>query len=325
MNGTFSIEAVYALLTGVAVGGGVALLIVAVRGLPPKTTEERARAERRRAEIARFLGQRTMIAVLVALLVLLFTRWPIAALAAALMVYTWDRLFGGAAEERAAMRRVEALASWTESLRDTIAGAVGLEQAIPASARAAAPALREPLNNLVDRLRSRMPLADALQEFADDLDDSSADIIIASLILNARLRGPGLREVLGALAKAAREEVDMRQRVMAQRASTRRSVQIVIGVSIAFPLGLAIFNREYVEPYADTVGQAVLAVVCLLFGVGFWWLRSLSRIEVPDRFLVRPEPAEGLRARDGQPGSLAQPAQARPGTALPGQERGGRL
>lgn len=325
MNGTFSIEAVYALLTGVAVGGGVALLIVAVRGLPPKTTEERARAERRRAEIARFLGQRTMIAVLVALLVLLFTRWPIAALAAALMVYTWDRLFGGAAEERAAMRRVEALASWTESLRDTIAGAVGLEQAIPASARAAAPALREPLNNLVDRLRSRMPLADALQEFADDLDDSSADIIIASLILNARLRGPGLREVLGALAKAAREEVDMRQRVMAQRASTRRSVQIVIGVSIAFPLGLAIFNREYVEPYADTVGQAVLAVVCLLFGVGFWWLRSLSRIEVPDRFLVRPEPAEGLRVRDGQPGSLAQPAQARPGTALPGQERGGRL
>jgi Flp pilus assembly protein TadB len=340
MNGTFTMETVYALLTGVGVGAGVALLIAAIRGLPPKTAEEQAKADRRRAEIARFLGQRTMIALVVSLLVLLFTRWPVAALGTALMVYTWDRLFGGAAEERAAMRRVEALASWTESLRDTIAGAVGLEQAIPASARAAAPALREPLNNLVDRLRSRMPLADALQEFAEDLDDSSADIIVASLILNARLRGPGLREVLGALAKAAREEVDMRQRVMAQRASTRRSVQIVIGVSIAFPLGLAIFNRSYVEPYGDTLGQAVLAVVCLLFGIGFWWLRSLSKIEVPDRFLVRPQPAEGLRARDGQPSGLAQPGQSPSGQAplgsttlgsttlgrpRPDGDRGGRL
>ena len=41
--------------------------------------------------------------------------------------------------------RLEALASWTESLRDTIAGAVGLEQAIPASYNAAAPILKPPL------------------------------------------------------------------------------------------------------------------------------------------------------------------------------------
>jgi Flp pilus assembly protein TadB len=162
-----------------------------------------------------------------------------------------------------------------------------------------------------------MPLPDALQEFAEELDDSSADVIIASLILNARLRGPGLREVLGALAKAARDEVDMRQRVMAQRASTRRSVQIVIGVSIAFPLGLAIFNRSFVEPYASTLGQAVLAVVCLLFGAGFWWLRALSKIETPERFMVRPQPLEGLRARDPQSGGLAQPG-------LGGPNRGAR-
>lgn len=188
------------------------------------------------------------------------------------------------------MRRVEALAAWTESLRDTIAGAVGLEQAIPASARAAAPALRPHLDALVDRLRSRTPLPEALHQLADDLDDPSADIVVAALILNARLRGPGLREVLGALAKSAREEVDMRQRVMAQRASTRRSVQIVIGVSVAFVIGLAVFNRDFVQPYGTPIGQLVLACVCGLFAAGFWWLRKLSRIETPDRFLHRDEP-----------------------------------
>ncbi|WP_344259808.1 type II secretion system F family protein [Streptomyces sodiiphilus] len=297
MTGLFSPTVLYALLSGVAVGGGLALLIAAVRGFPPRTAEERARAARRASDLARFVGRRGTLAVAAGLVVLLYTRWPVAALATVLLVFTWDRLFGGAAEERAAMRRVEALAGWTESLRDTIAGAVGLEQAIPASARAAAPALRGPLENLVDRLRSRMPLPEALQEFAEELDDSSADIIIASLILNARLRGPGLREVLGALAKSAREEVDMRQRVMAQRAATRRSVQIVVGVSVAFPLGLAFFNPSFVEPYGSTLGQAVLLVVCLLFGLGFWWMRKLARIEVPERFMARTEVSEQLRPR----------------------------
>ncbi|GAA3872503.1 type II secretion system F family protein [Streptomyces sedi] len=297
-GGLFSVTTLLGLLCGVAVGGGLALLVVALRGLPPTSAEERAARQRRRSELAAFFGRRGTIAVATAVAVLLLTRWPIAALATALLAFMWNQLFGGAAEERAAMRRVEALAGWTESLRDTIAGAVGLEQAIPSSARAASPALRGPLNNLVDRLRARTPLPDALQEFADELDDSSADVIIASLILNARLRGPGLREVLGALAKSAREEVDMRQRVMAQRASTRRSVQIVVGVSVAFPLGLAIFNPGFVEPFGDPLGQAVLAVVCGLFGLGFWWMRRLSTIETPERFLARGEPVEALRERD---------------------------
>jgi hypothetical protein len=205
------------------------------------------------------------------------------------------------------MRRVEALAAWTESLRDTIAGAVGLEQAIPASARAAAPSLRPHLDALIDRLRARTPLPVALQHLADELDDPSADIVVAALILNSKLRGPGLREVLGALAKSAREEVDMRQRVMAQRASTRRSVQIVVGVSVAFVLGLAVFNRDFVQPYGTPLGQVVLACVCGMFACGFWWLRKLSRIETPERFLVRTEadaPAPRTAAAAGTAGAV---------------------
>ena len=57
--------------------------------------------------------------------------------------------------------KVEALAAWSESLRDTIAGAVGLEQAIPASAYAAGPAIRADLITMADRLRVRMPLPEA--------------------------------------------------------------------------------------------------------------------------------------------------------------------
>ncbi|MBT2390821.1 type II secretion system F family protein [Streptomyces sp. ISL-1] len=291
MGGLFSLPVLYALLCGVVVGGGIALLTLAIRGIPAKPAHEKVKSSERLGELAKFAGRRGSLAIGVGLAVLLLTRWAVAGIAAGVLVFFWDRLFGGAAEERGAMRRVEALAAWTESLRDTIAGAVGLEQAIPASARAAAPALRPHLDALVDRLRARTPLPEALQLLADEIDDASADIIVAALILNARLRGPGLRQVLGALAKSAREEVDMRQRVMAQRSSTRRSVQIVVGVSVAFVLGLAVFNREFVSPYSSPIGQLVLACVCGLFALGFWWLRKLSTIETPERFLVRDDVA----------------------------------
>ncbi|MGV9502007.1 type II secretion system F family protein [Streptomyces sp. NPDC003642] len=316
VGGLFSTEVLYSIGSGVAVGGGLALLLVAVRGLPVKPDHEKQKAAQRASELIRFAGQRGSLAAIVGLVVLLLTRWAVAGIAAGVLVFFWDRLFGGAGEERAAMRRVEALASWTESLRDTIAGAVGLEQAIPASARAAAPVLRPHLDALVDRLRARTPLPEALQHLADEIDDASADIIVAALILNARLRGPGLRQVLGALAKSAREEVDMRQRVMAQRASTRRSVQIVVAVSIAFVLGLSIFNRDFVEPYGTAVGQLVLACVCGLFALGFWWLRKLSTIETPERFLVRDQ--TGVRFVRPRTPSQQQPQQTLP------QEEGAR-
>jgi Flp pilus assembly protein TadB len=336
MTGIFSFSVLWGLLAGAAAGGGIALFIAAMRGWAPKPPAPGQSTGERASELAKFLTQRGSIAVVAGLIVLALTRWLVLGAAAAVLVFAWDRLFGGAAEERAAMKRVEALASWTESLRDTIAGAVGLEQAIPASARAASPALRVHLDSLVDRLRARWPLPDALQVLAEEIDDASADIIIAALILNARLRGPGLREVLGALAKSAREEVDMRQRVMAQRASTRRSVQIVVVVSAVFVLGLAVFNRSFVQPYGTPLGQLVLGVVCLLFAAGFFWLRKLSKIETPDRFLVHapertaqpafaqfaaggPGGPAGGQAQQGLPGYGAHGGAAHGRPAVPGQ------
>ena len=297
-SAVFNTTTFAALGIGAAVGGASALLIAALRGFPVKPEEE---AGRTAGDIIKFLSTRTAVAMVVGALVLAATRWPTAAIASGVLVFFWNQLFGGLAAERAALARVEALAGWTESLRDTIAGAVGLEQAIPATARAASPAIRENLHTLVDRLRARMPLPQALEYFADDMNDASADLVIAALILNARLRGPGLREVLGALAQSSREEVDMRQRVMAQRSSTRRSVQIVVAVSVAVVLGLAIFNKSFVQPYSTVTGQLVLLCVIGLFAAGFYWLRRLSSVETPARFLQRARGSQAAEQRGGDP------------------------
>ncbi|GAA2718082.1 type II secretion system F family protein [Actinocorallia aurantiaca] len=285
---TLDLDVVLALFGGGIAMAGLVLLAMAVRGMPAKPGR---RTPRSREELVRAITTRTGIAVIVGVVSLIVTQWVVVAVGMALLVLGWESVAGGAAEERRSMARLEGLASWAESLRDTIAGAVGLEQAIPASVRAAAPALQPPLRALVDRMHTRVPLPEALRRFADDLNDSSADLIVAALILNARLRGPGLREMLGALATSARTELEMRRRVAAYRASTRRSVQIVVTFSVGFALVLTVLNPGYVAPYRSFMGQIVLAAVVGLYALGFFWLRRLARFQLPQRLLGESEPA----------------------------------
>ncbi len=290
-------DVLVALLLGAAVGTGVLLLVMSILGFAPRDPSKPSllRSDRRNPKQTTV---RLIASIATGLLTLAATRWVVLAVALGLLAGFWNSVFGGAAVERHAISSLDGLASWTESLRDTIAGAVGLEQAIPATAATAAPVIRPSLNLLVDRLRIREPLPSALMRFADDLNDSSADLIVGALVLNARLRGPGLREVLGALATSAREELDMRRRVEAARRSTRRSVQIVVGVTLGVAGLLIVLNHDYVAPYGTFVGQIFLAIVIGLFAAGVMWLRRLAKVETPERFLV------GSLAH-GQPGALS--------------------
>ncbi len=230
----------------------------------------------------------------VGLTVAVLTRWPVAAAGAAALVWAWPRLVAGGGAADTAIERLEALAGWTESLKDTIAGAVGLEEAIPATAAAAAPPIRPHVEGLVERLQAREPLPAALHRFAGDLDDPSADLVVAALILNARLRGPGLRSTLEALATSVRDELDLRRRVEAGRRALRTGVRIIVGVTVGFVAALIALDSAYLDPYDTATGQLVLLVVAAIFTGAFAWLRSLSDVARPQRLLTGTLPSEGV-------------------------------
>jgi Flp pilus assembly protein TadB len=271
----------FAFLAGLGIGG-VLLFVYAL--IPQEYTAQEA--DSGLMPFLRSLGVRLPLTIGAVLIVLVLTQWPVAAAASGALVLAGPALFGGARAERLASARLAGLAVWTESLRDTIAGAVGLEQAIMASASAPPLAISQDVKGLADRLRVRVPMPRALRMFADDLNDPGADLICSALILNSRPRGPGLCPVFSLLAEAARDELQMRERIAAGRQSTRRSVMIVVGVTLFFVLGLRWFNPGYVAPYGSVVGQTVLLLVILLFAAGFFWLRRLSAFDLPGRFLT---------------------------------------
>jgi Flp pilus assembly protein TadB len=105
-----------------------------------------------------------------------------------------------------------------------------------------------------------------------------------------------------------REELDMRRKVTADRSATRRSVQIVVAVSVGLVLVMGIFNRGYVAPYNSAVGQLVLVIVAVLYGASFLWLRNLARFETPERLL-------SLAPSVSPPASVPETVTAWPGSA----------
>jgi len=280
-----SLTAVIGLVLGLALGGSLLLLSAAFMGWKPPP---RAGRSRRSGGVlfGSHAGRRAWVAVVAGVLVAVVTRWPVAAGATMAMIYLWPTMFGGGRAAAGQVERLEALATWTESLRDSIAGSIGLEEAIGHSLTAAPPVLKPALQRLVGRLRVQIPLPHALAAYAEEFEDSSADLVVAALILNSKLRGSGLVATLSALATAAREEIDMRRRIEEGRKSLRRTAMIIVGATGLFAGGLTVLSRDYVAPYSTPFGQVMLAVVLSVFAGGLMWIRSAANIQPPERFLV---------------------------------------
>jgi len=183
---------------------------------------------------------RLAVCVLAGLVVLVVTRWPVGGVFGAIAAGLVPRFFGRRAERQARLDRIEALASWAEQLRDTLAGAAGVEETILATVRVAPVALRPQLGRLALRL-DRHPLVASLRAFADELGDPLADLIVAALILGAEKQVKDLGALLGALAATARDEAGMNLRVEAGRARTRSATQIITIFTLAFAGALLLF------------------------------------------------------------------------------------
>jgi tight adherence protein B len=216
------------------------------------------------------------------------TGWPVAALMATGFGVAVPSMLGDGRRSPAAVTaRVEAVAAWAEMLRDTIAGARGLEGAITATAPVAPVAIRADVEELATALHSQ-PLGVALRDFAARVDDPTCDFVVAALGMAAQHEGRQVGELLGAVAQWAREESAMRLRVATRRAPQRTGARIVVGTTLVLPLILTVVDGSYLSVYSTALGQVVLLAVAACFAGGFLWMARLVRDPAPPRLLGGP-------------------------------------
>lgn len=265
---------------GAGVGAGTLIMVAGLAGrplFPPPV---------RRALPTGALSVQSVVAVGTGLVVGALTGWLVGAVLAAVGAVSLPRLLGGKAAREAAISRTEAIASWTEMIRDSIAAASGLEEAITATLPVAPAPIRREVALLVGRMR-HASLPDALAAFGEKVDHPSADLVVAALTIAARLEARDLSGLLSRLADSIRGEARMRIRVEVGRTKIRTATKIIVGVVTATVVLLAALNREYLAVYDDAVGQLVLAIVSAIFAAGGFLLVRMAGFDLPDRFTAR--------------------------------------
>ncbi|WP_027946969.1 type II secretion system F family protein [Amycolatopsis taiwanensis] len=286
-----TIGAITALSTALGLGVGVGLLLVILgwRGTDPNRPSRKARSRRVPGDQRRTL--RIGLAVAVGVLTGVATGWIVGAVLAGLAVWALPHILGGDPEHARRVARIEAIATWTEMLRDTLSAAAGLEQAILATASLAPAPIRNEITDLSTKIENGDRLAPSLRVLADRLADPTGDLVIAALVLAAEQQARQLSDLLGSLAHAAREQASMRMRVEAGRARTRTSVRVIVGTTLTFAVAVVLLNRAYLSAYDTVTGQIVLLGIGVLFGFGFAWLVRIATLPEPDRFLTAGETA----------------------------------
>ncbi len=229
--------------------------------------------------------RRWLLALAAGLGTLGLTRWPVAALTAVAAVIVLPAMTtSGAARRHSAL--LEGLEQWTRRLADMLTASRGLEDALEVSARTAPAVITGPVTALARRLSARVGTEEALRAFAADIGDPAGDRIAAALIIAAGRRGSGVHGVLNALAEILARDVAARREIEAERAQHRTTVRWITVFVCGFTV-FAIANRSYSAPYGTLRGEAVLAIVALLYAAGLGWLNRLGKVPSPGRFLER--------------------------------------
>ncbi|WP_165964370.1 type II secretion system F family protein [Actinomadura sp. KC216] len=275
-----------AAFTGWCGAVGIVVLAAGVRGTDPAGEEGRPPDRLRllvRSATSSQRRNRLLAGIGSGLVVLLLTRWPVAALAVTAGAYALPPMLSGRAPQRR-IARLEALAQWSRRLAEMIGASRGLEQALADSFRVAPTPIRSQVQVLAGRLKNQGGTEQALRAFADELDDPIGDLIACALLLAARRRGPGTREALSLLADAVEQEVIVRRDVEAERAGLRTTL-IVIVASVAVLSVLFASSHTLAAPYGTPFGQGVLAVVAAIYTAGLVWMRRLAVLSTGTRFL----------------------------------------
>ena len=184
------------------------------------------------------------------------------------------------ADAQSQMDLVEAIASWTENLRDLLASSSGLEQAIITSQEYAPRRIAPQVRKLAADLRYRT-LEDSLRDFADGVSHPTCDFVVLALVSTVRGSTSDLVPLLGQLSDCARSECDLYLRVWVSRARSRTAVRIIFGSVALFTVGLLLFNPGYVAPFMSREGSVFLIATLTMFVTALIWIVRISR--VPDR------------------------------------------
>lgn len=180
----------------------------------------------------------------------------------------------------------DSLVDAIEHVRDGIRAGLSVPQALSSLARSGPEPLRGDFAALTRDTRV-LGFAHALVVLRDRLADPVFDVVATALILNDRVGGRQVSEVLDRLADASRAQLRIQQEVRAQQARTVLSARIVAAAPLVALLGLRASNPRYLQIFDSLGGQLILLGCALCVALGYVAMLTLTRLPEQRRVLIR--------------------------------------
>lgn len=224
-----------------------------------------------------------LIGLLLGIVAWILTGYVITIILFPVLLAVGPGLFSASAAQNE-IERLTAMEEWMRNLAGIMAVGSGLEQAILATGKSIPRPIESELNNLLSRIRSGLPIRDCLDRFANELDDSTGDMIVGMLKLASHIRGSGLPSFLNNAAATVADDVRGRRAAEVARRGPRTEARAVSIIATGFLCGL-FFLSDFMAPYKTTAGQTVLIVLLCAFGATLLWMRVITRPSKLERFI----------------------------------------
>ncbi len=169
-------------------------------------------------------------------------------------------------------------------LRDAIRTGLSVPEALVGLARGGPAVLRPELTTLVREMRL-MGFESAISAMQERLADPVFDVVATSLLLNDRLGGRNVSQVLDRLAHATRAQLRIYEELRALQARNVLSARIVAAVPLVVLIAIRQVNPTYLSIFDDWSGQVLLAGCLLSIFVGYAGMRWLTRLPTERRVL----------------------------------------
>lgn len=180
----------------------------------------------------------------------------------------------------------DALVEAIEQLRDAIRTGLSVQDALGGLARSGPRVLRDEFAVLARDARL-LGFDSALGAMRDRLADPVFDVVAGALLINDRLGGRLVSQVLDRLADSTRAQLQIEHEVRAQQARTVLSARIVAAAPLVALVGLRATNPRYLSIFDSVIGQMVLIGCAASVALGYAAMLYLTRLPGQRRVLVR--------------------------------------
>ncbi len=279
-------------VAGVAIVGALVMFVLYFRPAPPRPASTKPSLMARWKRTDKKTKNRLIGGLALGVVLAFVTGFPVLVVVVPAVLVIVPALLGKPSTYERDL--IFALETWARSLAGTAnTGSYTLRQVIGISQGSVPQMLKAPVTRLYLRMSSTWSAADALEAFADELDNVYADEVVVYLIQAAEFNAGGLHKALTSVADGLSVTAKDRLATESERAKPRGAM---IWMTVIMASGIAVLiyqsRSSQMDLYRTPQGGILLAVVLCVFLALLVWARKITRV-APEPRLLRSRTQQG--------------------------------